>query len=692
MEQQPLIALSHEDLYEYVADEVKENYEIFIAVMNELHDTGFVELLQCSDDVFLTKARTDIKWSDVMLLPDQIKRKIMLQLVQNPKTFFVLHNTQKGKLRIIGKEIASWGLLPQKKVVSYLVVANDRTLSEQSVNGLFSCFPLKPDHESREEEDKYNVRIFELSSNNKTSLKEILLYIDAYASDYSDNAPPLIIVLANHKQMEKLIQILHHVVHHRCPNLYAGGGWDEADETYPRYREKAFQIKHETVNFISLLNHPSERIIRNGFVTATEGNLLDEEDYEECANAHHYQSEIDPIDQKNYMSFHHPESKKHIIRVAPRESNNVIAARVLNDNWDTHFSQPLQLQDGSPYHHKIIINADTKSDEMAKFARSFRDRAHVITFNMYGVKLYNTSFPDGKLYSVRKWNLNKLLFYIYKMNHLESKPMIIIGRRKVDRGLGFHYAPRASGLLVITIKYIHDDSKIGYKEGVLHTDGREGLIWTDMCMGNKIEHIPTSVQKAGRGAGIIRQCPQYPGEFHYWVEDETARNIEHHYHKVDAVNALTGYNSISRAMMRANESVQLVQRNHNVNMDTFRVLRGSSPAETLQLIKNIITNIFHETYRVPHQDASRKYKTSLNNTSATVNILDAINKVPSAYGTNNGKVTYRRFLACYLHEADENSLHCVIPLIDPKYTPEMIIELDASYREYMVHIPKEGQF
>jgi len=682
MEQQPLIALSRDIIFESVADDVKEDYELFIEIITELCDSGFVELLQCSDDIFVYKARTGLKWSDVVLLLDPIKRKIMLQLVQNPKTFFVLHNTQKGKLRIIGKEIASWGLLPEKKVVSYLVVANDRTLSEQSVNGLFSCFPLKDDHESRENHDKYNVRIFELSSNNKTSLNEILQYIDAYASPWSDNAPPLIIVLANPKQMEKLIHILHHITHHRCPNLCAGGGWDEADATYPQYREKAFQIKRESVNFISLLNHPSERIIRNGFVTATEGNLLDE-DYEECANAHHFQSEIDPVDQENYMSFHHPESKKHIISVGSRESNNAIATRILNENWDTHFNQPMQLQDGSVYHHKIIINADTKAEEMAKFARSFMNRAHVITFNMFGVKLYNTDNQNGKLYSVRKQNLNKLLFYIYKMNHLESKPMIIIGRRKVDRGLGFHYAPRVNGPLTL----IHNGL-----DGTLNTDGREGLIWTDMCMGNRIEHIPTSVQKAGRGAGIIRQCPQYPGEFHFWVEDETARNIEHHYHKVDAVNSLSGSNSMSQAMIRASESIPRVQRNHNVDINKFRVLHGSSPAETLELVKHVITDIFKQSYRIPQQDSSGKYKTSLNDDSIPRNLLEAINGVPGAYGTRNGKPTMRRFLPCYRDMRDENSLHCVIPLIDPAYTSEMIEELDVLLEEFMVSVPKEGAF
>ena len=682
MSQYPLLAKLRDIIYESVSDDLKDDYDAFKVCINELHDTGFIELLQCNDDIFLYKAQTGMKWSDAVLIQDPIKRKIVLQLIQNPKTFFVLFNTQKGKLRIIGKEIAACNLLPEKRVVSFLVVANDRTLSEQSKNGLFSCFPLKDNHESIEESfEKYNVHIFELSSNNKTSLSTIKTYIDAYAYNPT-YSPPLIIVLANNKQMEKFIKILHHVMYHICPQLCATTGWDEADVTYPQYREKVFQINDEPINFISLLNHPSERIIRNGFVTATEGNLLDEE-YEECANAYHYPVEIDPDDEINYLSFHHSESIKHIIKVNSRESNNVIATRIITENWDTHFNHPLRLQNGSIYHHKIIINADTKSDEMIKFAKNFMDKAHVITFNMYGVKLYNTNNPNGKLYSARKQNLNKLLFYIYKMNHLDEKPMIIIGRRKIDRGLGFHYAPRTNGQLITAINGI---------DGVLNTDGREGLIWTDMCMGNKIEYIPTAVQKAGRGAGIIRQCPQYPREFHYWVEDETARNISHHYYKVDAVNELSGSNSMTQAMMRANESVQMVKRNHNVDLDTFRVLRGVSPLETLEFIKYVITNIFHESYRTPQKDASGKYKTSLNDQSHVADLLQAINAVPSTYGTNNGKKTYRRFLPCYQDMADDNSLCCVIPLIDPSYTPEMIGELDTYLDGFFITVPKEGGF
>jgi len=687
-----------EDIRSYYEDEeIKDYYEKCNELVHELCDTGYIEAIRCSDDTLQYKAKTGIKWSNIVDLSDPIKKKILKQLIPNPKCFFVLFNTQRGKLRIIGQEIASWIDLQQQRVVSYLVVSNDRTLSEQSKNGLFSCFPLRQGCENKPnpEPDDYKVKIFELSSNNKTSLIDILIYIDAYAHMPSYDMP-LIVLLANNKQIEKLIKILNHIINHPHPQLRAGGAWDEADQTYPPFREKNVIIKDQSLNFCQLLNHPSERIIRNGFVTATEGSLLDEVDeYEECTNAYHYNVPIDPKDKDNYVSFNHVESTKHIITVHPRELNNIIATRVLNENWE-HFTTPFILRDGTSYHHKLIVNADSTSAEMARFAKSFIDRAHIMTFNMYGIQLYNTQFPNGKKYFTRKQNLNELLFYIYKKNHLDDKPLIIVGRRKVDRGLGFHYAPRNGR----TPKLLFDSKKNkAYIDGDLHTDGIEGLIWTDMCMGNRIVHVPTAAQKAGRLQGIIRQCPQYPGELHYWIEANTARIIEHHCNKVDAVNELSGSNSIKQAVERVEASIPKIRLpNHSVDVKTFRVVQGENAVDTLDITKRIITEIFEKSFRNPQKDKSGKYKTSLNSVSGVVKLLEAVNAVPGAYGTDpkdkdkpkdkRNKI-YRRYFPCY---ADDDSLCCVIPLIDESYTSIMIETLDREFGSNCVSVPQEGDY
>lgn len=684
--------LPSEILFEEVEDELKGDYSKFQQIIYELCECKFLEILHCPDDRFIYKAKSELKWNNIVELTDPIKKKILLLLIQNPQNFFVLVNTQRGKLRIIGHEISQWITnYPYDRVVSYLVVSNDRTLAEQSTNGLFSCFPLKPNHMQFENEcDKRNVNIFELSSNNKTSLKEIKTYIDAYA--YNISYPmPLIVLLANNKQIEKLIDILVHIKNHTCKNLKAGGGWDEADKIYPPFREKNFTVNGETTNFLKLLNDPSEKIIRNGFVTATEGDLMGEE-YEECYNAHCFEVEIDPAEQVNYLSFNHPECKKNHINVQSKESNNGIATRILEENWIQHFNVPLKLSDGTLYYRKVIINSDSTGVEMTKFAKKFSDKAHVMTFNMNGVIVYNNKYPGGKRYSTRKQNLNRSLFYIYKMNSLSDKPLIILGRRKVDRGLGFHYAPRSGSQSFLTIPGI---------DGDLITDGKEGLIWTDMCMGNKIEHIPTGVQKAGRLAGIIRQCPQYPGEIHYWIDETTSEHIMRHYMKVDAVNMLPGSNSMIQAITQATAIIPAIQQhNHNVDEKTFRVVRGANSSETLEITKKIITEVMKNTFRKPNKDdKSSKYKTSLNNNRSVVSLLDAVKSVPGAYGTNNGITTYRRFIPCYKDLDDSNSLCCVIPLIDPKYKiieerfeyKTTIQRLDELFEDKFINVPRRGE-
>jgi hypothetical protein len=636
------------------------------------------------------KAKSNLHWSEITTLSDPLEKKMLLSLIENPRCFFVLFNTQRGKLRIAGKEIASWNALPNKRVVSFLVVDNDRTLSEQSVNGLFSCFPVRPGKEhSEDNNEKYNVRIFELSSNNKTSLNDIITYIDAFAFNPS-YAMPLIVVLANPKQIEKLVKILNHVITHPCKHLCAGGSWDEADKTYPPYREKLFSVGETSKSFLDLFNDPSERIIRCGFVTATEGCLLDEE-YEECVSAVLYEPEIDPTDEENYFAFHKPECKKQIIEVSAKETNNLIADRVLVSNWP-HLNTPYTLKNGALYHHKIIVNADVKACDMRNLALKHSENANVLTFNMRGVTLYKGG--DTKRYSTKHKNLNQLFYYIYKKNALNDKPLIVIGRRKVDRGLGFHYAPRSHG---------HKVTKIDGVDGTLHTDGIEGLVWTDMIMGNKIEHIPTAVQKAGRGAGIIRQCPEYPGEFTYWVDAETATAIEHHYKKVDKVNSLPGTYSVLDAVLKAKTLLPMKKRVHEVDPETYRVIKGNSPTHTLELTKKILTNILGCTFSKPRRtDISDKherehggtfYQTSLNSGSEIASLIKAVKKVPTAWGTNKGGKTYRRFYPCYEKDTDHTTLHCVIPLIDEEYTSVMKsaikARIDSEFGDYLVDVPQE---
>ena len=93
--------------------------------VDELVDTNFIDT-GLMDDSTLYSARPGLKWADFVHIDDGIKKLILLSLVENPTTFFVLVNTQKGKSRISALEIKKWSEDVTKKVVSFVVVDNDR--------------------------------------------------------------------------------------------------------------------------------------------------------------------------------------------------------------------------------------------------------------------------------------------------------------------------------------------------------------------------------------------------------------------------------------------------------------------------------------------------------------------------------------------------------------------------------------
>jgi hypothetical protein len=71
-------------------------------------------------------------------------------------------------------------------------------------------------------------------------------------------------------------------------------------------------------------------------------------------------------------------------------------------------------------------------------------------------------------------------------------------------------------------------------------------------------------------------------------------------------------------------------------------------------------------------------ETSLNNKHSVVSLEDAIKKVPTAYGTNNGIKTYRTYYPCYAHTSDNTTLRFVI-IIRPGTDPVKLSECDSKY-------------
>lgn len=480
--------------------------------ISNLVDTGLlVEDVDSDEDAVYYSVRDGMRWPDIVKQDCPLTRRILLLLVDNPQTFFVLYNTQKGKFGITTNEICKWKATEDKKVVAFLIVDNDKTLADQCESQM----------------EGLNLNVFLLSSDkSEVTMGGIQMYIDAYAADDDgEYKMPVIISLNNAIQIKKVTALMNHIkskVERRKSHLRYGIIFDEADRVYPGIRDK----------FLSLIVEDNNALHRLGFVTATEGELLVESDYPECSNAYMYPV---PPGNPDYRAIHTDDAQFENVPNSEKLSNDMYAETIISKYRD-HFNFPVTLKNGSEGFRKIIVNGGTKTSSMDKFAlKRVSEGYYVMTLNMHGVNVYRPGH-EKKRYSAKGVRLNQLLFNIYVELKLYDRPLFIIGRRKVDRGLSFHYAP---------------------------PDGTDGLIWTDMILGC-IEDVVTATQKAGRLAGKVAQCPQYPGELIWWTDEKTYNSVLYHNKVVDKANTKNGY-SVSQAVSQARTDIPLPYERETLN-------------------------------------------------------------------------------------------------------------------------------
>ena len=476
----------------------------FESALNELVDLGHVEETTTTDGATYYRSQQGLSWSDVVHIDSPAKKEILLYLIDNPKTFFVLYNTQKGKLRIAASEIHSWASVPDKRVVAFLMVDNDKTLADQSAEGLFDAIGTVG-------------KKYLLSSNTSDNVDSIKAQIDSYAA-YGGQMP-VVVFLNNSKQIEKVKALMMHIqarmTSGQAPMLRYGIVFDEADKVYPPCRER----------FADLLVNNDRALHRLGFVTATEGDLLDAE-YPECANAYMYPV---PPGDPNYRAFHTEDAEIKKIVHRTKDNNDAYAEGILETNRE-HFTGTVTLKNGTQGFRKVIVNSAAKRSSMVEFAvRRNAEGAYAVTVNMNGICVYRPGH-EMKKYPTKGKKFGELLFAVYTECNLHDKPLFIIGRRKVDRGLGFHWAP---------------------------PDGSDGLIWTDMILGRN-EDKNSASQKAGRLAGKVAQCPQYPGKLTWWTDEETAALITRHNGVVAGAGEKRGC-SVLQAVNRAEADAPVVE-------------------------------------------------------------------------------------------------------------------------------------
>lgn len=77
------------------------------------------------------------------------------------------------------------------------------------------------------------------------------------------------------------------------------------------------------------------------------------------------------------------------------------------------------------------------------------------------------------------------------------------------------------------------------------------------------------------------------------------------------------------------------------------------------VVRNVCKLLGYHYVSSKNNEAGFK-ETSLNNKTSVVSLKDAVNKIPTAYGTNNGVKTYRTYYPCYADITDNTSLRFVV--------------------------------
>ena len=515
-------------------EDISISDEEIMNLIDELVTAEFIETMINTEDQVIYKARHGLKAHEISGIDNPIKIQMLSFLIENPKTVFIIQNTQAGKTVIVAKEIIKWTEDRNFKPVGFFITLNDKTLTDQSAENLGAkC-----------NNGKVRVKMFVLSSASKTSFDELKNYIDAYASDnYGEYPMPLICVLANTIQNKKVMQLLMHI-NRKCreqnSRLRHGIVFDEADDTYPKLRDLRVSVNGESVSYKKFIVEEEVSLHKLVFCSATDGDLLEDSDYPECQNAFVYPVKPDTDSQEYYRALHHPDAIKKNVPMPKRMSSNQYIKKVVEDNLP-HFLEKIP---GTEVFRKAICHSNMRTADMVRVGNELITMGFgaALVFDMFGVKLIQKDKAVQR-FKTRGRGFNRLLFYIYKTNDLEKAPLAIIGRRKVDRGLGFHYAPRAPELIP------------DWGNGPLQTDGVEGLIWTDIVLG-RIEDKSSASQKAGRLAGIIAHCPQYHS-CTYWTDEYTWNSVLKHNQIVDEINDGSSYRTMIQAVVHSKETINM---------------------------------------------------------------------------------------------------------------------------------------
>jgi hypothetical protein len=108
-----------------------------------------------------------------------------------------------------------------------------------------------------------------------------------------------------------------------------------------------------------------------------------------------------------------------------------------------------------------------------------------------------------------------------------------------------------------------------------------------------------------------------------------------------------------------------------IDINTYRIYENEDNVRE-------VCKILGYTYKKIKANAQGLIETSLNKKKSVASLREAVSKVPTAYGTNNGVITYRTYYPCYVDITDNTSLRFVV-IIRPGIDENKLKECDEKY-------------
>ena len=101
------------------------------------------------------------------------------------------------------------------------------------------------------------------------------------------------------------------------------------------------------------------------------------------------------------------------------------------------------------------------------------------------------------------------------------------------------------------------------------------------------------------------------------------------------------------------ETIMQDINNKEIDINKYRIYKDED-------IVRKVCDILSYDYRQTKENAQGFKETSLNAKKCVASLREAVSKVPTAYGTNNGVITWRIYLPCYVDITDNTSLRFVV--------------------------------